>query len=63
MAVVRKVDSTIHLIVIFSSAAERHKKAMITGILNLHEIKSYFNSKILNFNMGLKNHYPLDSLS
>ena len=44
---------------------------MIPEILNMQEIKTDFNLKILNFNMGftsywkclesLKNHYPMDS--
>ena len=35
---------------IFSTAAERHKKP---GILNSQEVKSDFDLKMLNFDMGL----------
>ena len=47
----RKVGIVIQRIVIFSTAAERHKRNDI-WILNLQEINSDFNSKMLNFNMG-----------
>ena len=48
--VVRKVDSAIGRIVIFLTGAERHKlKAMKPRILNSQEVKSIFNSKIVNF--------------
>ena len=41
--VVQKVHSPIHRIVIFSTAAERHKTAVTPRILNSQEIKSDFN--------------------
>ena len=47
----RKVDDAIHRILIFSAAAERHKQQLHQG-LNLQEVKSVFNLKILNFIMG-----------
>ena len=50
--IVRKVNSTIHRIGIFSTSAERHKKQMTPGILNSQETKSDFNSKMLNCNTG-----------
>ena len=55
-AIVRKLDNTIHRIVIFSTAVKRHKKVVTPGILNSQEMKSDFNSKMLNFSMGFTSH-------
>ena len=53
---VRRMDSAIHRIVIFFNY-HRGIKAMTPGILDSQEIKSDFNSKMPNCNMGFT-HLP-----
>ena len=47
-----KVVSAIQT-VIFQLPYRKAQKAMTRGILNSHEIKTDFNSKVLNLNMGM----------
>ena len=62
-SVVLKVVSATHRIVIFELPYRKAQKAMIRRILNSQETKTDFNSKVLNFNMGMfyiKIEQPLD---
>ena len=50
--VARKVDRVVHQTVIFFNRCKKAEHAMTPGILRSQEMKSDFNSKMLNFNIG-----------